>query len=264
MLLSCVITGARAAVSAICHALPCASISSCSHVTLCKAICSTSWRHLHCHQHTRSPCCPQLPPRLHLPAMLIRWATMTAGGCLIDRQLLGSAAAGWRTYAWSFLCIVGLSSLVVAWLERGMRRSFAAAWAAEEEAQQRSEARMAQAEAKAGPDTQKLAQEEEAGAGDSQHGCKALPAPPLIAAPAVSGAGDSPQQQASPPPPEAEAAAAPQAAAMPMPSWCFNMSRSPGGLVSLKVKVGACWGWHCCLWCCLQWSAMHALRWLQA
>jgi hypothetical protein len=47
--------------------------------------------------------------------MLLKWAAMTAGGCLLDLQLLGSAAAGWHTYAWSFCCIVVASSMAVDW-----------------------------------------------------------------------------------------------------------------------------------------------------
>jgi hypothetical protein len=190
----------------------------------------------------------QLPLRYHLPAMLLKWATMTAGGCLVDRQLLGSATAGWHTYAWSFLCIVVLSTLVVAWLEGRMRCSFAAAWAATDGAGQHcASSCSAQGSSKAGS--------------HATHADKHTPAPATATAPPPpppaclihgaqplppwASAGAAPQQAA----PQAAASqvapvhaadAAPAPAPAPVPSWRFNMSRMPGGLVSLSVKLAWC------------------------
>lgn len=65
-----------------------------------------------------------------MPVSVAKWALLTAAGCMVDHQLLGSATAGWPTYAWSLAILVGLSSVVVAWQEGRMRRRFAAAWAA--------------------------------------------------------------------------------------------------------------------------------------
>ena len=80
---------------------------------------------------------PQLPLRYHLPAMLLKWAAMTAGGCLVDRQLLGSFWAGWPTYVLSLLVTVGASSAGVAWREARARRAFGQELARQEGLQRR-------------------------------------------------------------------------------------------------------------------------------
>jgi hypothetical protein len=68
----------------------------------------------------------QLPPKAHFYSMLANWAVLTPTGALVDRQLLGSCWAGWRTYGLSFATSVLLSSAVVALLEARARRHFAA------------------------------------------------------------------------------------------------------------------------------------------
>jgi hypothetical protein len=68
-----------------------------------------------------------LPLRVHIPALLLKWCLTTATGCLVDRQLLGSAAQGWPTHLTFLLTMVGASSAAVAWSEARIRREFAAA-----------------------------------------------------------------------------------------------------------------------------------------
>jgi hypothetical protein len=91
----------------------------------------------------------QLPTSHHIPVVLARWALVTACGCLVDRQLLGSATAGWRKYASSLLLSMVVSTLVVAWLERRMRRHFTVLWSQASRLQGASEQQAARARDKA-------------------------------------------------------------------------------------------------------------------
>jgi hypothetical protein len=61
--------------------------------------------------------------------MLSRWSLLTGCGCLVDRQLLGSALAGWPSYVWSLLLGVGLTTAAAAWQELCMRGRFSDSWA---------------------------------------------------------------------------------------------------------------------------------------
>jgi hypothetical protein len=83
--------------------------------------------------HHRLPLpCLQLPLKTHVPVMVVKWAVMSAAGCLVDRQLLNSSwQAAWRVQGLLSLAVmVGASSLGVAWLEAKAWRSYAAAAAA--------------------------------------------------------------------------------------------------------------------------------------
>lgn len=71
----------------------------------------------------------QLGSRYQLPVMMLRWALLTAAGGLMDRQLIGNALAGWPSYLWSLLLIVGTTCMAAAWQELSMRTRFSACWA---------------------------------------------------------------------------------------------------------------------------------------
>lgn len=62
--------------------------------------------------------------KLHLPVIFLRWALLTAGGCLVDRLLLGSATAGWPTYLWSGLLLVPGSSAIAWWCETRVKQDW--------------------------------------------------------------------------------------------------------------------------------------------
>jgi hypothetical protein len=58
--------------------------------------------------------------------MLIKWALLTANGCIVDHLQQGSYTSGWMSYLCSLLVLVGCTSAVVAWQEAVLRRKLAA------------------------------------------------------------------------------------------------------------------------------------------
>lgn len=190
---------------------------------------------------------PQLPLHYHMPTMLLKWAAMTAGGCLVDRQLLGSAAAGWRTYAWSFTCIVVASSVAVAWVEGGMRRRFAAAWAAQ--GGRSAQCTAAEARALQGGGLSKAcssAADAPDGAAPQAAGAAAgASSAAAAAAEVVSTAGSGGGSKAAA---AIMAAPLPARAAVPRRSSLYSTTRA-GRQVTLSVKVGGC-TLRCCACVC--------------
>lgn len=100
-------------------------------VTSQKHVQSHTRQHFLCNEqqladHIRSSCAVQLPLRVHVPVIFVKWALLTANGCIVDYLQTGSYTSGWMSYLWSLIVVVGFTSMVVAWQEVVLRRKLAA------------------------------------------------------------------------------------------------------------------------------------------
>jgi hypothetical protein len=76
--------------------------------------------------HIHSSHAVQLPLCVHVPVIFVKWALLTANGCIVDYLQTGNYTSGWMTYLWSLIVVVGFTSVVVAWQEAVLRRRLAA------------------------------------------------------------------------------------------------------------------------------------------